>query len=161
MLMLFTLLSCRLVLSMDCVIWLFGIYWFIWFCNFVWSVMPIKATSFDYLVYFSLMLIDQKFDLCWIPNPSFLIAKEAFEVCFPFLWVFLYYNSFLLLFCLWVKTDFCYFFLGFVDIQSAISKINPELLKSVIASGFAANKTTPENGNQFSNKSFDLCWIFW
>jgi jasmonate ZIM domain-containing protein len=49
------------------------------------------------------------------------------------------------------------FFFGFVDIQSAISKINPELLKSVIASGFAANKTTPENGNQFSNKSFDLC----
>jgi hypothetical protein len=31
----------------------------------------------------------------------------------------------------------------------------------VIASGSAANKTTPENGNQFSNKSFDLCWIFW
>uniref|UniRef100_B9I7K3 Uncharacterized protein n=1 Tax=Populus trichocarpa TaxID=3694 RepID=B9I7K3_POPTR len=44
-----------------------------------------------------------------------------------------------------------------VILQSAISKINPELLKSVIASGFAANKTTPENGNQFSNKSFDLC----
>jgi len=91
-----------------------------------------------------------------LPSPSFLIAKEAFEVCFPFLWVFLYYNSFLLLFCLWVKTDFCYFFLGFVDIQSAISKINPELLKSVIASGSAATKTTPENGNQFSNKSFSV-----
>jgi len=46
--------------------------------------------------------------------------------------------------------------LGFVDIQSAISKINPELLKSVIASGSAATKTTPENGNQFSNKSFSV-----
>ncbi|CAK7336079.1 unnamed protein product [Dovyalis caffra] len=45
---------------------------------------------------------------------------------------------------------------SFRDIQSAISKINPELLKSVIASGSAANKTTPENGNQFSNKSFSV-----
>ncbi|KAL9406861.1 hypothetical protein Peur_003833 [Populus x canadensis] len=45
---------------------------------------------------------------------------------------------------------------SFRDIQSAISKINPELLKSVIASGSAATKTTPENGNQFSNKSFSV-----
>ncbi|KAG5227998.1 hypothetical protein OIU77_022652 [Salix suchowensis] len=45
---------------------------------------------------------------------------------------------------------------SFRDIQSAISKINPELLKSVIASGSAAKKTTPENGNQFSNKSFPV-----
>ncbi|KAF9686128.1 hypothetical protein SADUNF_Sadunf03G0126100 [Salix dunnii] len=43
------------------------------------------------------------------------------------------------------------------DIQSAISKMNPELLKSVIASGSAAsNKSTPDNGNQMSNKSFSV-----
>jgi jasmonate ZIM domain-containing protein len=46
--------------------------------------------------------------------------------------------------------------LGFVDIQSAISKINPELLKSVIASGSASNKATPANGNQLSNKAFSV-----
>ncbi|KAJ6703222.1 PROTEIN TIFY 4A-RELATED-RELATED [Salix viminalis] len=47
---------------------------------------------------------------------------------------------------------------SFRDIQSAISKMNPELLKSVIASGSAAsNKSTPDNGNQMSsNKSFSV-----
>ncbi|KAH8512969.1 hypothetical protein H0E87_006322 [Populus deltoides] len=45
---------------------------------------------------------------------------------------------------------------SFRDIQSAISKINPELLKSVIASGSASNKATPANGNQLSNKAFSV-----
>ncbi|XP_061981100.1 protein TIFY 9-like [Populus nigra] len=45
---------------------------------------------------------------------------------------------------------------SFRDIQSAISKINPELLKSVIASGSASNKATPANGKQLSNKSFSV-----
>ncbi|KAF2307399.1 hypothetical protein GH714_026872 [Hevea brasiliensis] len=45
---------------------------------------------------------------------------------------------------------------SFRDIQSAISKINPQLLKSVIASG-SANQQTPENGHQLdSKKSFSV-----
>ncbi|KAF2288355.1 hypothetical protein GH714_006992 [Hevea brasiliensis] len=43
------------------------------------------------------------------------------------------------------------------NIQSAISKINPELLKSVIASGSANQQSTPENGYHFdSKKSFSV-----
>ncbi|OAY42517.1 protein TIFY 9 [Manihot esculenta] len=45
---------------------------------------------------------------------------------------------------------------SFRDIQSAISKINPELLKSVIASG-SANQRTPENGYQLD--SIKLCSV--
>ncbi|KAJ4847801.1 hypothetical protein Tsubulata_008757 [Turnera subulata] len=46
---------------------------------------------------------------------------------------------------------------SFRDIQSAISKINPELLKSVIASA-SANQTTPEGGNlqAFPKNSYSL-----
>nr|AIY25011.1 JAZ10 [Hevea brasiliensis] len=46
---------------------------------------------------------------------------------------------------------------SFRDIQSAISKINPELLKSVIASGSANQQSTPKNGYHFdSKKSFSV-----
>ncbi|XP_050220984.1 protein TIFY 9 [Mercurialis annua] len=44
---------------------------------------------------------------------------------------------------------------SFRDIQSAISKINPEILKSVIASGSANQKNT-ENGNQIKEENLVL-----
>ncbi|EEF50096.1 protein TIFY 9 [Ricinus communis] len=48
---------------------------------------------------------------------------------------------------------------SFRDIQSAISKINPELLRSVIVSG-SANQKNAENGNQFDSKMFPALPVF-
>lgn len=92
---------------------------------------------------------------------SFL-AKGAFEVCFSSFFFFLLLHLLLCVSCLFLFFPYHLSFLLFfsscfiADIQSAISKINPELLKSVIASG-SANQRTPENGYQLD--SIKLCSV--